>query len=152
MKKLLFALFATLAVFTLWSCSDDDDSPSEKAIEYSQLPQAAKDFISRHYNVEEVMRIERDGDHDGSAFEVKFMNGSEVEFDAAGQWIDVDAPAGYPIPEGIAPQPIVNYVTNTFPEYSINEISRENYGYEIELTNGLDLKFDKDGIFIGHLD
>ena len=151
MKKLLFALFAVVAAFTVWSCSDDDDGPDYKVIEYSQLPQAAKDFISRHYNVEEIMKVERDGDHDGSAYEVRFLNGAEVEFDAAGQWVDVDAPAGYAIPEGIAPQPIVNYVTNTFPQYSINEISREKYGYEIELTNGLDLPFDHDGIFIGHL-
>lgn len=148
MKKLLSFLAIGIVAIMAWSCSDDDnDAP----ITYDQLPQAAKTFITTYYPSDKIVSVDRDGKNDKTEYDVRFASGHEVEFDGAGQWTDVSAPAQQSVPAGIVPPAIQDYVTTNFPAYGINEISVEKYGYEIELTNGLDLPFDQSGVFIGHL-
>lgn len=145
MKKLLFLTCAVIiALFTTWSCSDDDE-----LIVPGNLPQTAQAFLNQHFSGMEIYKVEKDGDHSGTEYTVKFRNGYEVEFDAIGEWTDVDAPDGMTIPSGIAPENIASFVEQEYPGMGINEISRDYTGYEVELTTGLDLDFDPAGNFIG---
>lgn len=48
-----------------------------------------------------------------------------------------------------SPQAIAEYVKAKFPDIPITMISRKWYGFEVELMDDLDLRFDKDGAFIG---
>lgn len=114
----------------------------------ADLPEAANSFLSQYYPDVKTNRIEKDTDHGQTEYEAYLANGHEVTFDADGNWIDVDAPAGQTIPAGIAPAPIADYVTTNYPDLGINEISREHYGFDVELTNGLDLIFDPAGTFL----
>lgn len=140
-------LLACMLAVTAWSCSDDDkdDTP----IVVNDLPQAAKTFISTYYAGVSVAGVVRDSDHGTIEYDVKFVNGHEVTFNAAGEWIDVDAPTGSSIPDGIAPAAIVEYLTENFPLAGINEISKTPTGYEVELTTNVDLLFNADGSFAG---
>ena len=151
MKKFFSLIFISLMAMMVWSCADNDDK--DIPITFDQLPKPAQIFISQYYPSDKVVSIEREGKNDRTSYDVRLSSGHEVEFDAAGEWTDVDAPAQQYVPEGIVPQPIAEYVTTNFPAFGINEISKERNGdYEIELTNGLDLRFDQYGVFIGHLD
>lgn len=150
MKKTFMFLLVSLIAVMAWSCKDDDDK--DVPMSYDMLPKTALEFISQYYPGDKPVRVVREGAHSGSAYEVVLASGNEIEFDAAGLWIDVDAPAQHSVPEGIIPTPIKLYVETNFPAYLVNEITRNSAGYEIELTNGLELQFDQDGIFIGHLD
>lgn len=67
----------------------------------------------------------------------------------AGEWVDVDAPVNMIILDGIAPETIVNYIEENYPEYGINEISKETYGYGGELVNNVELRFNAQGEFLG---
>ena len=49
------------------------------------------------------------------------------------------------VPASLVPAAIANYVKGNFPGTFIEKIDKERYGYEIELSNDLDLKFDKKG-------
>lgn len=145
MKKfILLTCTMLLALATVWSCSDDDD-----LIIPGDLPQTAQAFLNKHFAGMEIYKVEKDGDHSGTDYTVKFRNGYEVEFDAIGEWTDVDAPKGQTIPDGIAPQVIADFVAQEYPGMGINEISRDYTGYEVELVTGLDLDFDPQGNFIG---
>lgn len=150
MKKFFMLMVIGLLSVSLWSCSDDDDN--ETAITIDRLPSAAKSFLSTYYPNVEILEILKDTDHKESEYEVKLRNGHEVEFNALGEWIDIDAPAGESVPTAIIPEGIQRYVTDYFPEYFVNELTKTSYGYEAELTSGLELQFDSQGIFIGHLD
>lgn len=150
MRKFLSLMMIGLIAVMAWSCDDDDDKNTP--ISFSDLPKTAQNFLNEYYPSDKVVSIDREGKHEGTEYDVRMASGHEVEFDVAGQWTDVDAPAQQYVPEGIVPEPIRQYVTENFQAFGINEISREKYGYEVELTSGLELRFDHDGIFIGHLD
>lgn len=139
MKRLIIPLMSLFLACMMWSCSDDDDT--DVAISYDQLPTAAKTFLAEYFAGDEVVRIEKDSKDDGSEYDVKFKSGADVEFDAAGQWVSVDAPFGVAVPSGIVPVEISNYVQTNYPESYISEISRGYPAWEIELSNGVDVQF-----------
>lgn len=146
--KLMMAALLASVPFVTWSCDNDDDKDGKTEISIDQLPKASATFLSEHFSGATVLRITRDTDRDGSEYEVTLTNGFEIEFDGAGEWTDVDAPAGQAVPSSVVPTAIASYVTTNYPGQNINEISRDSRGYEVELTSGTDLEFDRDGNFI----
>ena len=51
------------------------------------------------------------------------------------------------VPGEIVPPEIARYVGQNYPKQRIVSIDKESGGYEVELSNGLDLKFNKAGQF-----
>ncbi len=148
MKKTLkiFSLLLLVLVGTsLSACGDDDD---DVIVPAASLPEAASSFIKTYYPSVKVAYVNRETDKGEVQYEVRMTSGDEITFDASGEWIDVDAPAGRSIPEGIVIVPIVDYVAANYSGVGINEISRIAVGYEVELTNGVDLRFDPAGNFL----
>ncbi|NGM62981.1 hypothetical protein G5B30_13800 [Sphingobacterium sp. SGG-5] len=119
-----------------------------KAISFAQLPKNAQSFISKHYSEKNVSYITEESEFLSSAeYEVRLKDGKEIDFDSKGQWKEVDGKKKA-IPAAIIPAPVVAYVKKSFPENDIVKISRSSRRYEIELSNGLDLEFDKKGNFL----
>ncbi|MDE7475259.1 MAG: PepSY-like domain-containing protein [Duncaniella sp.] len=148
MKKIYLFLMVCIFGCLAWSCSDDDDN--DITISVSSLPTPAQQFISQFYPADKVARVTKEVKNSplNSEYEVRFVSGQEVEFDAAGQWTDVDAPKGQTVPTGIVPA-IDEYVGLNYDGKGINEISRDARGYEDELVDGTELLFDANGQFIG---
>lgn len=46
------------------------------------------------------------------------------------------------------PEAILTYLAANYPNATILEVEREDEGYEIELSNGMELKFDQNGQFL----
>lgn len=137
MKKTLLCLIC-LATITFSACSHED-TPINK----NDLPQTAQQFIDQYFADCTIAVVLKDG-HE---YEVKFTNGYDVEFDRSGNWESVDCQMS-PVPEGIVPTPIVNYVQTTYPQNFIVSISIDHNKYDVELNNALDLEFDKNGNFL----
>lgn len=87
---------------------------------------------------------------DLAEYDVKLTSGFELEFDASGQWVEVDGPMAAAIPnQDFIPQPIRDYVAGHYPApLAINSISRDAQGYEVELIDLLEIEFDLDGNFV----
>ncbi len=149
MKRFAFFMMILGCVVTLQlsSCSDDDDN-SDVKIPASELPDAAREFVAQYYGDVTMTSIEKEVDHGIIEYDVVLANGHEISFNADGEWIDVDAPAGMTVPAGIVPDAIAAYVADNFIGLGVNEISKNAAYYEVELTNGLDLIFDHDGNFV----
>lgn len=127
------------------SCSDDDN---DTVIEQSQLPAQAKAFISLYFGGDKITRVEMESNP--TTYDVNFASGAEVEFDAEGQWTDVQAAFGSAVPQAIVPVSILSYVEGAFPNAMITEISKTiSGGYEVDLSNGADLFFDQTGNLLG---
>lgn len=141
MKKIFSAMMLALLAVTMWSCSSDDDDV-EEVISYENLPAAAKTFLSTYFVGDEVVKVTKDTDYAGAEYEVTFKSGTEVEFDAAGDWVDVDPAFGLPVPSGIVPMQIQTYVSDNYPTTYISEISKGNPAWEIELSSGVEIQFD----------
>lgn len=155
MKKVFISMMMSVIAVIAWGCSTDRDSDDRYAssIRLSELPATAREFIAKYYPEAKISHIDREGSVTTTAYEVTFTDGSEVEFDATGLWTDVSAPKGKAIPTGIVLPAIDQYVSGYYPGAAINEIERIiPSGYEVDLTNRLELIFTQDGTFLSSYD
>jgi hypothetical protein len=109
----------------------------DKAINANQLPKTAKNFLASHFKGITV----------GSAIEDREIYGvDEYQFDSNGNWKEVDG-KHQKLPYAFIPASIRNYAAKNFPNTYIVKIEKERWSYKAELSNGLDLEFDRKGNF-----
>lgn len=141
-KSILMTIVIALTSLTLISCSDRI-IPSEK------LPAAAQSFLKEYFPDSPISYVKKEADLTPT-YEVVLQNGTEIEFNKKGQWDNIDCKR-LAVPAALIPAAISEYVNANFPGQSIVKIDRETYGHEIEMANGLELKFDKKGKLL-HID
>lgn len=135
MRKTVFIALLCLATFSYRASADD------RAITLSKLPVAAQNFLNTHFKGCEVIFASEDWGLFDTDYSVMLVDGTKVEFDGKGEWESIQH-KGAKIPTNLIPSQIINYVQQRFPAASISKIERDRRGYEVELTNGLELKFD----------
>ena len=113
-------------------------------INQSELPEAAQTFINKYFSKDKVRKVEKDKGHRGMEYEVDFTSGAEVDFTSDGNWKEVKASHRSSVPTAIIPTAIAKYVDTNFKGQAIVEISRKRGGYEVELSNGSELKLTED--------
>lgn len=142
MKKILLSalVIATLAVTPTMA--------EDVAITAQKLPQEAQSFLKLHYAQNKVLSAMHDRDLTDNDYTVYLDDGTKIEFDGSGKWESVKNRNGK-IPASVVPAKIQSYITTHYPTLGIEKIERKRYGYELELTNDMDLKFDLNGKFVG---
>ena len=79
----------------------------------------------------------------GDCYKVKVMSdGLKVEFNSKGEWKEISRKSA-PIDDRFVPQQIRKNVASRWPEARFRKIERYRQGYEVELSNGLELKYNK---------
>lgn len=124
------------------------DTNPAKAITVEQLPDTSSTFVEQFFPGIEVVYAEKDEDDGIITYELTLADGTEIEVDANGNWIEIEC-FRRALPDEIVPQPIVDYVAQNYPNGVIVTIERDDNGYEIELRDGTELKFDNDLNFVG---
>ena len=84
----------------------------------------------------------RDTDLLDTTYDVHFTNGLKVEFNSRGEWKEISTKTAT-IDSKYVPGQIVSTVETRWPGVQFRKIEKYRYGYEVELTNRLELKFDK---------
>jgi len=135
--KLFFMMLLGLLVANV-AMADDTPIPA------SQLPAAAKTFVKKHFNGKKITSAEKDA----TSYECRLDDGTEIEFNRRGVWDKVDCKSRQAVPATIVPKSIQQYVKSNYADCTIKKIDKERYGYEIELSNDVELKFNKKGAFI----
>ncbi len=135
MKKTLFLLVC--AFIQLTACANDD-----KPITVTQLPEVAQQFIKQYFPSESVILATVDKDILDRSYDVMFKNGGKIEFDRKGNWTEVFCNRNE-IPMAIVPQQIKDYITANFPNEKIIKIERDTRDYEVSLSNGFEITFNK---------
>ena len=136
MKYFLMALLCLLVSNV--ALADDTPIPVE------QLPVAAKTFVQTNFQGKRILYAEKDW----NSYECRLDDGTKIEFNRKGNWKKVDCHMTA-VPAAIIPELIQQYVTTNFPGTIITKIDKERYGYDIELSNDIDLKFNYQGALIG---
>lgn len=135
---LLFLLLTTiLSLMGIVSCKD-------KVITAEKLPATAKSFIEEHFPGNPVSFVKKEAKLAGATYETILKDGTEIEFDAKGEWDKVDCKR-QAVPSGLVPAAIAEYIQSNFSGQFIVMIDKEPFGTEIELDNDLELKYDKQG-------
>lgn len=120
----------------------------DKVITFAQLPKKAQNFVTTYYAADQVVLVKEESELlSGKSYDVKLKDGVKLEFDAKGEWTEVDAELKA-VPVKIVPASILEYVKKSFPNNEIVQISRSSRKYGVELTNGIDLEFNKKGQFV----
>ena len=142
MKKILLSALAIATLAVTPTMAED------VAITAQKLPQEAQKFLNTHFVQNKVVSAMHDRDISDNDYTVILDDGTKIEFDASGKWESVKNHNGK-IPAGVIPTAIQGYVAEHYPSIGIEKIERKRYGYEVELTNDLDMKFSSSGKFIG---
>ena len=132
---------ACLMALMLMSCADQD------------IPVNSQHFIKQYFPGTSVVLVEIDDDDDDSEMEycVWLNDGTKVEFDMQGEWERVGRKkTGVPVK--LIPPTIIQYVKANYPDDVVSKLSRKPYGYKIELSNDMDLRFNLQGQFIEVID
>lgn len=141
--KTLSKITALLLLFTVTLASAQD-----KVISFSKLPAKAQVFMKKHFSEKDVVTTVMDTEYlFKKEYKVILKNGSKIEFDADGEWEEVEM-KGAPVPTKIIPSTISQYIHKSFPNTFVKEIKKGRKIYEVEISNGLDLEFSKEGAFI----
>lgn len=142
--KQLAVLFITFLSFTQVIKAE------EYIIKSQDLPKAAIEFLDTHYKHNKISFAKMDKDIFQTKYEVTLVNGVQIEFNKKGKWISIDAGKNKVVPKAIIPQRILAFVSAHYPDFQIREIEYESKEYSVELSNGLDLEFNKKGEITNH--
>lgn len=138
MKNLTVLFFAFLA-FTQVIKAD------EYIIKSQDLPKDATVFLDTHYMNQKIAFAKIDKEILHTTYEVTLTNGVQIEFNKKGVWTSVKAGKLEVVPKAIVPTKILNFISQNYAELQIQEIECESGSYTVELSNGLDLEFNKKG-------
>lgn len=139
MKKILLTAALLFAGITA-SLADNNERP----ITLDKLPAPAQTFLKTHFADLTLAYAVEDPKVVGSEYEVIYTDRTEVDFRSNGEWSSVERKYAA-VPASIVPAQISAYVAKSnFPNQSIRKIERNSYTWEIELSNGIEIEFDKD--------
>ena len=110
---------------------------NDRPLTLDKLPAAAQTFLKSHFAELTLAYAVEDAE-----YEVLYTDRTEVEFDSDGAWTSVGSRYAA-VPADIVPEQIKSYVAQTFPNQQVRKIERKRYSWEIELSNGLEIEFDK---------
>lgn len=145
MKKLFLILAITIGVLTA-------SAGTSKTHDVNVLPETAQSILKENFKAE-VSHI-KIGKEFGQIreYDVVMTDGSEISFDKHGNWKEVEVSRYTSVPSDIIPNPINTFVKNNEKNAKVTGIEKKNYGYDVELSNGKDVKFTEKGKFIRYDD
>ena len=132
-KAIVIALFVSL-IITTTSCNKD-----------KQL-NAINNFAKTYFPDTEVLAPIKDG----FDYDVTLSDYTQIGFDGnifgKLEWDEVDcrhASLSTTVPAALVPAEITNYVNRIHGSQTITKIAKDNRGWDIELSNGIEVEFDK---------
>ena len=139
MRKIFLLIVALLATAGIVSAKD-------KVIEPSQLPELAQKVLNAYFTNDGVAYVKMEsGFFENTEYDVRLASGTEIDFDQAGNWIKVDCGTRR-VPDEMLPDAVKAYVRDRGAGAYVTEIERSLNGKcEIELSDGIEVKFNADG-------
>lgn len=146
MKRFLsITLIAMMAIVAM----NARDTYSRNA---QDLPATAQKTLTGNFKAGvSVIKIDK-GLRGISEYDVVLTDGTEITFDREGFWTDVEVAMGKKVPDSLIPKAILDYIKNNNQGKKIIGIEKDRNTYNVELENGLQLKFDRAGKFLRYDD
>jgi hypothetical protein len=129
-----------LICFALISCNIF--AGNNVLIQVNQLPEKAQTFISTHFSGVNVSYAKVDRDVFEKSYEVILVDGCKMEFDRNGEWTEINCKFKE-VPLNAIPAEILKQINARYPDTKILQIEKDYRDYEVKISNGLELKFDK---------
>ena len=140
MKRMIRILM--IAICCMLTCNMAANAGNDKPIAINALPVKAQTLLNNHFNNQKVMLATIESGIINKSYDVVLQNGTKLEFDKKGNLTEIDCKQGI-VPALLIPQAIKNYLKDNYAGQSVKKIEINKNEYEVELTNGLDLTFNK---------
>ena len=131
-----------IAIFCMMSFNIVANAGNDKPINVNELPAKAQTLLSKHFKGQKVMLATIESGVVSRSYDVVLRNGTKQEFDKKGNLTEIDCKQGF-VPSQLIPQPIKNYLKENYRGEAVRKIELNKKEYEVELTNGIDLTFNK---------
>ena len=118
----------------------------------STLPTVARELISKNFKAGiSLIKIDKTLGHIDE-YDVVLTDGTEISFDNKGNFKEVETAEAKAVPNGLVPAGITTYIATSHKGQHIVSLERKRNGWEVELSNGIDIRFDKNGTFLRYDD
>ena len=131
-----------IAICCMMSFNIVANAGNDKPINVNELPAKAQTLLSKHFKGQKVMLATIESGVISRSYDVVLRNGTKLELDKKGNLTEIDCKQGI-VPDQLIPQAINNYLKENYEGQSVRKIEINRKEYEVELTNGLDLTFNK---------
>lgn len=131
-----------VALLSLLVISASVFADNDKPISFNELPMAAQQIINNNFKGKKIALTTVETGLLDKGYDVVFVDGAKLEFDKKGHWTNIDCGKSA-VPAALIPAKIASYVKDTYSGQSIIKIDKDNKEYEIELSNGLEITFNK---------
>ena len=138
MKKVMISLILLLSATTLIG--------RDRPVQFNQLPAKARATLERYYPGVTISYAIYDNDLFEQHYEVVLTNGVKFDFRKNGEWRSIDCEREA-VPAGLIPAEVNQFVKVNHPDNFVVDISRDDLEIEVQLNNGLDMKFTPSGRF-----
>ena len=135
MRRIVLA-FAFLFSVAVAVAADD------KPLTREQLPLTAREFLDKYFAGINPSLIMRDDDVMYKDYEVVLNDGTQIDFSSSGEWQEVSVRNGS-VPAELIPEGVTRYLSQHYPDMDVRRVDRDRRTFEVELSNGLELTFDK---------
>ena len=134
------SLVAIALTVSLISCAKGEVIP------VSELPAEMKAYISTHFPSNTILQVVKDVDGLTKTYDVLLSERISLEFNRQKEIIDIDSEIA--LPNSVIPEQIRQYVTANYPSNVITDWELDDRNQQVQLNNGLDLKFNMNGDFL----
>ena len=118
----------------------------ESIVSADGLPKDAQTYITQHFPSHEILQVVKERDDLKTTYDVYLSEGFNLDFDKKGKILGVEGSSK--LPDSVVPEKILTYVNTNYPDFFIRDWELDDHGQEVKLSNGMELKFDKNGNFL----
>lgn len=133
----MMMVVCSVVLFSTTACADKN-----KPIQVNELPAKAQTVLNTHFSGQKVTLATLESEIIDKSYNVVLQNGTKLEFDRKGNLTEVDCKQGT-VPAKLIPQPIKSYVQANYSGQNIKKMEIDKNEHEVELSNGLDITFNK---------
>ena len=142
MKKLLGLIVCMLLTVSAM-CARDRVSR-----DVNLLPTEARELIKNHFSEASISYLKVDKNlFRVEGYDVRLTDGTELDFNSKGQWTEIEAEKNA-VPASLIPDVIKKYMKQNYNGQRVKKIKHNRRGYELKLSNGLEVEFDNMGNFL----
>ncbi len=119
----------------------------ETILSEGQIPSEIKSYIAAHFPGRTVLQSVKDKDKFELTYDVILSEGTSLEFNRKKEIIAIEGNTA--LPESVIPNTIFSYINSNYPANHIIEWElTDKKNQQVELNNGLELLFNKSGVFL----
>lgn len=136
MKQIVILSLLSLA---FWSCD------KETILVENEIPKEITSFVDTYFPENLIIQAINETDDLKRTYEVMLEGQISLEFNRKKELISAKSPNQ--LPNGVVPSKLVSYASIHYQTQFIVEWNLDDRDQEIELNNGIELKFNKKGEF-----